>query len=318
MRLLGGPARYVLVSLLLVAPGLTIPVQAAASDVCPTVLAASALPDPSAAVEIDSGEALAAVRERLSRLAQSIAAGGQVSKFRQIPDPLPVEDDQAWVWQFGYLVDPEHPGDTIEQIAPRYEAILCVGTRVPETVGQTVSDTLAALEARALAPSSDAAGDWSVVGLDPPPGELVEFGVPVGIAAEPPQEAATEPGADERATEGPTTDAPTTQVGRPPTQVPADAGDDGSSPSARWPWLILIVAVTAAAAAGVGHRARSRRHARDPDVEARVREDSPHTEVSDLAGRHASHTVRIQAHGDSPHISLTRGESDGGASPDDS
>ncbi len=314
MRLIGGPARYILVSLLLVAPGLTIPTQAAASDVCPTVLAASALPDPSAAVEIDSGEALADARGRLAQLAGTITDDSQVTLIRQIPDPLPVDDDQAWVWQFGYTVDPEYPGDTYEQqIAPRYQAILCVGTRVPETVGQTVSDTLAALEARGLAQASDVAGDWSVVDLDPPPGELVQFGVPVVIVAEPPQEAATEPDGDERAAEG-----PTTQVGRPPTQVPTDAGDDGSLRSARWPWLILIVAVTAAAAAGVGHRARARRHARDPDVEARVREDSPHTEVSDLAGRRASHTVRIQAHGDSPHISVTRGEGGGGTSPDDS
>ena len=116
MWLTGGAARGVLVVLLLGGACLAVPIDAAASDVCPTVMPAIALPDPSAAVEIDSGEPYAAIADRLALLASMMGDGSQVTGIRQIPESLPVDAAVAWVWQFGYVVDLRYPGDQIEQI----------------------------------------------------------------------------------------------------------------------------------------------------------------------------------------------------------
>jgi beta-lactam-binding protein with PASTA domain len=174
----------VLAILLLSGPGLLVPLEAAARDVCPTVSPATVLPDPSVAVEIDPGEPLAQIEDRLEQLAATISDRSQVTQIRRIPDPLPVDASDAWVWQFGYAPDPQFLGDPIEQISPRYEAILCIGTKVPEVIGQPIVQARDALNARGLVVASRTDGDWSVTALRPRPGTLVQFGTAVELVGE--------------------------------------------------------------------------------------------------------------------------------------
>ncbi len=227
MWLTGGAARGVLVVLLLGGACLAVPIDAAASDVCPTVMPAIALPDPSAAVEIDSGEPYAAIADRLALLASMMGDGSQVTGIRQIPESLPVDAAVAWVWQFGYVVDLRYPGDQIEQIPPRFEAILCLGTRVPESVGESVATTVTALESRALTPASRLDAQWSVVALEPGPGELVQFGSSVEIVAEPvivpPSERPTRSPSTVPPSEGPTRSPSTVPPSERPTRSPSTA-----------------------------------------------------------------------------------------------
>jgi hypothetical protein len=326
MWLTGGVARVALGTLLLAAACLAVPVAVTARDVCPTVMPASALPDPSTAVEIDAGEPLGAVLDRLVELEATIDDRSQVSRIRQIPDPLPVDPSVVWVWQFGYLVDPEYPGDPDEQIAPRFEAILCLGTRVPESVGESAAGAVDALESRSLVPVAADDGDRSVVGLQPEPGELVQFGTAVEVATAPvvvsPE--VTAPTSDEQPrTDQPARPAPepapsTAQPARPaPEPVPSTAqprvdrldGDRDVRAWPEWPWLAPIVAVAAAAGVWIwrrrSHHGRARTPDHDPMVTTRVHEGQPQTGIIELPGVGTSHTVRIQAHHDDPDVTVT-------------
>ena len=332
MWLTGGAARGVLVVLLLGGACLAVPIDAAASDVCPTVMPAIALPDPSAAVEIDSGEPYAAIADRLALLASMMGDGSQVTGIRQIPESLPVDAAVAWVWQFGYVVDLRYPGDQIEQIPPRFEAILCLGTRVPESVGESVATTVTALESRALTPASRLDAQWSVVALEPGPGELVQFGSSVEIVAEPvivpPSERPTRSPStvppSERPTRSPSTVPPSERPTRSPSTAPPSEAADGDGEvgdsAPLWPWLILAVAGAAAVATvATRHRsrARTRTRARDPQVTTRVHEDPPRTEVTEPPGLGRAHTVRIQTHHDSPDVTIApAGPADGPATGD--
>lgn len=312
MWLTGGVARVALGTLLLAGACLAVPVAVTARDVCPTVMPASALPDPSTAVEIDTGEPLGAVLDRLVELEATIDESSQVSRIRQIPDPLPVDPSVVWVWQFGYLVDPEYPGEPDELIAPRFEAILCLGTRVPESVGESLAGAVEALESRSLVPVAADDGDLSVVGLQPEPGELVQFGTAVEVATEPvvvsPEGTAPtsdeQPRADQPARPAPEPAASTAQP-----RVDQLDGDRDAGAWPGWPWLAPIVA--GAAAAGVwiwrrrSHHGRARTPDHDPQVTTRVHEDQPQTGIIELPGVGTSHTVRIQAHHDDPDITVT-------------
>jgi hypothetical protein len=320
MRLTGSLTRCGVAVLLAVGACLAQPTGATARDVCPTLFTASVLPDQSSAVEISAGEPLAAARKRLVQLQSQIDSGSRVTRIRQIPDPLPVDVDQAWVLQFGYAPDLNRPRDSAGFF---YEAILCVGTKVPLSVGTTVRQTMAALKSRALVSESAVDSDWSVQSLDPMPDELVEFGSSVKIVAQPPSQARPTQPTDEPSSPQPRTVEPSTQA--PSTQTPSTlAGDDGpqrtGSEWAPWTWpvlgLVLVVAVAVAAWARHRTRRSARSRTRDPQVTARVHEDAPHTEVREFPGVQPSHTVRIEAHRAVPDITILPAGGDGAAGDD--
>jgi hypothetical protein len=251
------------------------------------------------------------------------------------------------VWQFGYLVDPEHPGDLIEQIAPRYEAILCVGTRVPDAIGGSAAAAVESLEARGLVAAPGGDGDGPVAGLKPGPGQLVEFGTTIWVISEPaapvtspppvespptdePQPGPTTPtpatgplppppvesSSTDQPQPGPTTPTPATGPLPPPPNQTATGADAGTS---LWPWIILITIPAAVGALVVARRMtrRGRGPDHEPHVTTRVHDDAPRTGVTELPGVGTSHTVRVQAHRQDPEITITPRRDPADPFPDD-